>query len=130
MLQEDGEGVREAAEKVARRSYGKLVAFLAARTGDVAGAEDALSDAFAAALADWPSSGIPDRPEAWLMTTALRKVIDVSRRQRHRENAVAHQRRPEHEGRGRQVLRRRSLECHTSANRRRRPHRPRCHRSA
>jgi len=77
---------------VARRSYGKLVAFLAARTGDVAGAEDALSDAFAAALSDWPSSGIPDRPEAWLMTAALRKVIDASRRQRRSENAAAHQR--------------------------------------
>ena len=92
MSRKDGENVREAAEKVARRSYGNLVAFLAARTGDVAGAEDALSDAFAAALADWPSSGIPDRPEAWLMTTALRKIIDASRRQRRSENAAAHQR--------------------------------------
>ena len=92
MSRKDGENVREAAEKVARRSYGKLVAFLAARTGDVAGAEDALSDAFAAALSDWPSSGIPDRPEAWLMTAALRKVIDASRRQRRSENAAAHQR--------------------------------------
>jgi RNA polymerase sigma-70 factor, ECF subfamily len=45
---------RAIAEAVARRSYGKLVAFLAARTSDVAGAEDALSDAFAAALTDWP----------------------------------------------------------------------------
>jgi RNA polymerase sigma-70 factor (ECF subfamily) len=92
MSRKDGENVREAAEKVARRSYGKLVAFLAARTGDVAGAEDALSDAFAAALADWPSSGIPDRPEAWLMTTALRKVIDASRRRRRGENTADHQR--------------------------------------
>ena len=48
------DGAARAAEAVARRSYGKLVAFLAARTRDVAGAEDALSDAFAAALADWP----------------------------------------------------------------------------
>ena len=54
-----------AAEAVARQSYGKLVAFVAARTGDVAGAEDALSDAFAAALADWPRTGVPARPEAW-----------------------------------------------------------------
>src|SRR6516165_224976 len=43
------------AEAVARRSYGKLVAFLAAQTHDVAAAEDALSEAFAAALADWPA---------------------------------------------------------------------------
>jgi RNA polymerase sigma-70 factor (ECF subfamily) len=51
------------AEAVARRSYGKLVAFLAARTRDVAAAEDALSDAFAIALSDWPRSGIPINPE-------------------------------------------------------------------
>ena len=48
-----------AAEAAARHSYGKLLAFLAARTGDVAGAEDALSDAFAAALATWPTEGVP-----------------------------------------------------------------------
>ncbi len=53
---------RATAEAVARRSYGKLVAFLAARTRDVAGAEDALSDAFAAALADWPRDGMPEKP--------------------------------------------------------------------
>ena len=43
-----------AAERVARESYGRLVAFLAARTRDVAGAEDALGEAFAAALRTWP----------------------------------------------------------------------------
>ena len=48
------------AEAVARTSYGKLLAYVAARTGDVVGAEDALSDAFATALADWPVRGIPD----------------------------------------------------------------------
>jgi RNA polymerase sigma-70 factor (ECF subfamily) len=65
---------------VARRSYGKLVAFLAARTRDVAGAEDALSEAFAAALAEWPASGIPRTPEAWLLTVARRRLIDAARR--------------------------------------------------
>jgi RNA polymerase sigma-70 factor (ECF subfamily) len=79
--------VRLAAEAVARRSYGKLVAFLAARTGDVAGAEDALSDAFAAALADWPASGVPRTPEAWLLTVARRKLIDAARRRRTGEQA-------------------------------------------
>ena len=63
---------RETAEDVARRSYGKLIAYLAARTRDVAAAEDALSDAFAAALGDWPAHGIPDRPEAWLVAVARR----------------------------------------------------------
>ena len=73
---------RSTADAVARRSYGKLVAFLAARTGDVAAAEDALSDAFAAALADWPLNGSPSNPEAWLLTVARRKVIDAARRRR------------------------------------------------
>jgi RNA polymerase sigma-70 factor (ECF subfamily) len=67
------------AEEVARRSYGKLVAFIAARTRDVASAEDALSEAFAAALADWPKSGCPENPEAWLLTAARRKAIDAHR---------------------------------------------------
>ena len=81
-------GVAKTAEAVARASYGKLVAFLAARTRDVAGAEDALSEAFAAALADWPQSGIPRAPEAWLLTVARRKLIDAARRRRGREEAV------------------------------------------
>src|SRR5213079_1003431 len=50
---------------------------LAARTRDVAGAEDALSEAFAAALADWPASGVPRAPEAWLLTVARRKLVDA-----------------------------------------------------
>jgi RNA polymerase sigma-70 factor, ECF subfamily len=73
---------RAAVEAVARRSYGKLVAFLAARTNDIAGAEDALADAFAAALADWPAKGVPDSPEAWLLTAARRKQTDAIRRRR------------------------------------------------
>jgi RNA polymerase sigma-70 factor (ECF subfamily) len=79
-----------AAEAVARRSYGKLVAFLAARTRDVAGAEDALADAFAAALVDWPVSGIPTSPEAWLMAVARRKLIDAARRRRTDEGATGY----------------------------------------
>jgi len=71
---------REMAALVARRSYGRLVAFLAARTGDIAGAEDALSEAFAAALVTWPENGIPRTPEAWLLSVARRKLIDVARR--------------------------------------------------
>lgn len=76
------EQARSTAEAVARRSYGKLVAFLAARTHDVAAAEDALSEAFAAALADWPQKGFPANPEAWLLTVARRKMIDSYRGQR------------------------------------------------
>src|SRR6516225_4425580 len=70
------------AEAVARRSYGKLVALLAMRTRDVAAAEDALADAFAAALADWPERGCPANPEAWLMTVARRRAIDGARHRR------------------------------------------------
>jgi RNA polymerase sigma-70 factor, ECF subfamily len=84
------DSARAAAEAVARASYGKLVAYLAARTRDVAGAEDALCDAFAAALADWPVHGVPDKPEAWLMTVARRKLIDAQRRRRTGEDAADH----------------------------------------
>jgi len=75
------------ADAVARQSYGKLVAFLAARTRDVAAAEDALSEAFVAALADWPVNGCPANPEAWLLTVARRKMIDVFRGERRHEMA-------------------------------------------
>jgi predicted RNA polymerase sigma factor len=67
-------------EEVARRSYGKLVAFLAVRTHDVTSAEDALSEAFASALVDWPAKGCPENPEGWLLTVARRKGIDAMRR--------------------------------------------------
>jgi len=81
---------RQAAEAVARRSYGKLIAFLAARTRDVAGAEDALSEAFAAALAAWPESGVPRNPEAWLLTAARRKMIDTARQRHTRDGTAEH----------------------------------------
>ncbi|MGH7291099.1 MAG: sigma factor, partial [Myxococcota bacterium] len=77
------------ADAVARRSYGKLVAFLVARTRDVAAAEDALSEAFASALADWPRNGCPSNPEAWLLTVARRKTIDAARRRRSSEVATS-----------------------------------------
>jgi predicted RNA polymerase sigma factor len=79
---------RSTADAVARRSYGKLVAFLAARTRDVAAAEDALSEAFASALADWPRNGCPSNPEAWLLTVARRKAIDMHRGLRRHELAA------------------------------------------
>ena len=85
--EEGGERARRIADAVARRSYGKLVAFLAARTRDVASVEDALSEAFASALADWPRNGCPDNPEGWLLTAARRKLIDFARRRRTGEAA-------------------------------------------
>jgi RNA polymerase sigma-70 factor (ECF subfamily) len=84
---EGGEQARNTADAVARRSYGKLVAFLAARTHDVAAAEDALSEAFASALTDWPVNGCPRNPEAWLLTVARRKTIDVFRAARRHDES-------------------------------------------
>ena len=77
-----GQDAYAAAEAVALRSRGKLIAYLAARFGDVAAAEDALSEAFASALSVWPEQGCPDNPEAWLLTAARRKLIDQFRRNR------------------------------------------------
>jgi predicted RNA polymerase sigma factor len=70
---------RSTADQVARRSYGKLVAFLAARTRDVAAAEDALADAFAKALTEWSITGGPSNPDGWLLTVARRTLIDGAR---------------------------------------------------
>lgn len=79
-----------AAERVARDSYGRLVAFLAARTRDIAGAEDALAEAFATALASWPVEGVPRNPDAWLLTVARRRQTDAIRRRRTREAGEEH----------------------------------------
>src|SRR5271166_2228821 len=79
---------RAAAARVARESYGKLVAYLAAGSRDVPGAEDALADAFAAALAVWPAQGVPLNPEGWLATAARRRLIDAARRRRSAEAAL------------------------------------------
>ncbi|MGH9630143.1 MAG: RNA polymerase sigma factor [Bryobacteraceae bacterium] len=78
---------RAAVEATARNSYGRLIAFLAARSGDVAGAEDALGDAFVAALERWPGDGIPQKPEAWLLHVARNRLIDAARRNRVRQQS-------------------------------------------
>ncbi len=73
------EQARVTADAVARRSYGKLVAFLAVRTHDLSAAEDALSEAFASASLVGRAR-LPRNPEGWLLTVARRKMIDVLRR--------------------------------------------------
>jgi RNA polymerase sigma-70 factor (ECF subfamily) len=78
---------RAAAARVARESYGRLVAYLAASSRDVPGAEDALADAFASALAVWPSQGVPANPEGWLAKAARRRLIDAARRRLTAEKA-------------------------------------------
>jgi predicted RNA polymerase sigma factor len=67
------------AARAARESYGRLLALVASRSGDLAGAEDALADAFRMALETWPERGIPDNPEAWLLTCARNRQTDVWR---------------------------------------------------
>jgi RNA polymerase sigma-70 factor, ECF subfamily len=76
-----------AAARVARESYGKLVAYLAAASRDVPGAEDALADAFISALAVWPDRGVPANPEGWLAKAARRRLIDAARRRRTADRA-------------------------------------------
>lgn len=71
---------RSIAEAAVRSSYGRLIAYLSTRTRDITAAEDALQDAFVAALGAWPETGIPTSPEAWLLTAARRKLIDQARR--------------------------------------------------
>src|SRR6202453_1676985 len=73
-------------ERVARESYGRLLAYLSSHTRDVASAEDALSNALVAALKAWPRDGVPQNPEAWRLTPARRAFIDLVR---HRQVAEA-----------------------------------------
>lgn len=70
---------RRSAERAARFSRGRLLAYLAARTRDVAAAEDALAEAFARALEIWPRDGVPVKPEAWLLTVARHRLADLAR---------------------------------------------------
>jgi RNA polymerase sigma-70 factor (ECF subfamily) len=84
------DAARRAAERAARDSYGRLVAFLAARTRDVSGAEDALAEAFVSALRSWPQEGVPDNPDAWLLTVARRRQTDAIRRRQTRTAGEGH----------------------------------------
>ncbi|WP_075214043.1 RNA polymerase sigma factor [Mongoliimonas terrestris] len=77
-------------ERVARLAYGRLVATLAARTGSVSAAADALSEALVRALETWPLRGVPERPEAWLAAVARNLAADAGRRARVATAAVDH----------------------------------------
>ena len=76
------ESTHRTVERVARESYGRLVAYLSSHTRDVASAEDALSNALVAALKTWPRDGVPQNPEGWLLTSARHSFIDLVRHQR------------------------------------------------
>lgn len=80
---------RAAAERAARESYGRLLAFLSARSRDVAAVEDALAEAFRNALDTWSEQGVPREPEAWLLTVARRRLVDQRRHERVRDEAAS-----------------------------------------
>jgi RNA polymerase sigma factor (sigma-70 family) len=81
------DAARRHAERVARASYGRLLALLASTTGDIQLAEDCLGDAFERALRAWPGSGVPANPDAWLLTVARNRQRDVLRSAAHRASA-------------------------------------------
>jgi predicted RNA polymerase sigma factor len=72
------------AEELARAAYGRLLAILAARDGDIESAEDCLAEAFAQAMRTWPETGVPNSPEAWLLTVARNRGHDLRRSAAHR----------------------------------------------
>jgi RNA polymerase sigma factor (sigma-70 family) len=74
-------------EAIARDSYGRLIAYLAARSGDIAGVEDALAEAFVTALKKWPADGLPEKPEAWLLHVARNRIIDAARHNQVQQNS-------------------------------------------
>ncbi|TDC92947.1 DUF6596 domain-containing protein [Actinomadura sp. 7K507] len=77
----------DVAERTARTSYGRLVALLAAPTGDLELAEDTLAQAFERALTTWPRDGVPDNPEGWLLTVARNRQRDLWKSAAHRRHA-------------------------------------------
>ncbi|MBD3886769.1 RNA polymerase subunit sigma-70 [Phormidium tenue FACHB-886] len=79
---------RRAAELAARNSYGRLVACLAIQSKDLTIVEDALGDAFLAALKTWTERGVPDNPEAWLLVTARRRLIDQARQSKVKTSVI------------------------------------------
>lgn len=83
-----------AIEAVFRREAGRITATLIRLSGSFDLAEEALQDAFAAALVHWPAKGIPENPAAWITATAQRKLIDYARRaqtRRSHEDAIAYE---------------------------------------
>src|SRR5277367_4534546 len=86
----DQDQARRMVERIARESYGRLIAILVARTRDVASAEDMLAEAFAAALEQWPIDGVPANPDGWLVTVAKRRYLDHLRRGQVQLNGEPH----------------------------------------
>jgi RNA polymerase sigma-70 factor, ECF subfamily len=82
-------------ERVFREEYGRAVAVLVGAFGDIDVAEEAVQDAFTAAVRRWPSAGLPPSPAGWIITTARNRAIDrlrreASRSDRHAQAALLH----------------------------------------
>lgn len=88
--------IRQIAESIFRREFGRIIARLIRVSGSIEMAEDALQEAFASALAAWPEKGIPEDPAAWIIAVATRKLISAIRREntkRTKRDEVSYERR-------------------------------------
>src|SRR5881392_3113343 len=79
------QGETAAVERVFREEYGRLIASLVRRFGDIDVAEEAAGEALVVALEKWPDSGVPPNPGGWLTTTASNRAIDRIRRENQRD---------------------------------------------
>src|SRR5262245_14397263 len=79
------QGEKAAVERVFLEEYGRLIATLVRRFGDIDIAEEAAGEALVAALEKWPESGVPPNPGGWLTTTAGNRAIDRIRREKQRD---------------------------------------------
>src|SRR5258706_11000837 len=80
MTENDDEGIRENVDAVYRSESRRVLATLIRLLGDFDLAEDAMHDAFRAALEKWPKEGVPSNPRAWLVSAGRFKAIDRLRR--------------------------------------------------
>jgi RNA polymerase sigma-70 factor (ECF subfamily) len=76
-------------ERVFRQEYGRAVAILVRAFGDIDNAEEAVQDAFTTAVQQWPSTGLPQSPVGWIITTARNRAIDRARREATRQDRHA-----------------------------------------
>jgi RNA polymerase sigma-70 factor (ECF subfamily) len=81
----DEDSARAGIERIYREEYGRIVASLTRRFGDIDIAEDAAAEALLAAVERWPRDGVPPNPGGWLTTTAGNRAIDRIRRESHRD---------------------------------------------
>src|SRR5271163_2197242 len=86
MSERSSEQIRELLDSLYRADSGRILATLIRLLGDFDLAEEAMHEAFAAALSTWPRSGVPGNPRPWLISTARFKAIDRMRRRARFDN--------------------------------------------